>query len=309
MKINDLENDTKPSTRPSTRPRPNPAIPEPSGLQEMADPYAAEESTLIIENIAPQMNVLFLNEATDDAHLMEQKLRSRGIHITSVTDLAEAKEEWDLGVHDLLLVDHAIPIEARLALVKSSEERSRPIPTMMIFETDADQDAVLASKHGVLACVFRDSRHEYISRITTLVESQARRSNLAHTQCLPTDDEDLDVSCIDLAALADEVSGQSVDITPAYLVVLGGPDVGRTVQLDDARCFIGRDASCQLSLTDDAVSRFHASIKQLPNGITEIKDLSSSNGIYLHGKRITAAYLKGGDEVLLGKNTLIKFQR
>jgi CheY-like chemotaxis protein len=285
--------------RPITPDRPR-ATTEPEAL--------VDEPTNTDEN-EPRMYVLFLNDATTYSRLMEQELRSIGIHVTNVRDLTSALEEWNLGVHDLLLVDHSISLGIRLQLLKTSSERHHSIPAMMIFEPDADQDAIVASEHGALVCVFRDRHHEYLSRIATLIESHAKQKNFSQTEWLPSDRDEEDADEIDLLALAAEMSGVGADIAPAYLTVLAGPDVGQTVQLDATPCVIGRDASCQLCLTDDAVSRFHARVTQYPDGITVITDLNSGNGIYLHRKRIQAAYLKGGDEILVGKNTLIKFQR
>ncbi len=254
-----------------------------------------------------EMHVLFLNNATKHSNRMIAALASRGVHVTDVRDQQSVDSEWNLGIHNLLLVDHSVPIDVRLSLLRQSNKRHHSIPIMMIFDPEDDLDAALASEHGALACVFRDEEGEYLTRVAALIESYAKQCNFAVTECLPLgQDEDFAGLVLELAA---EVSGKANDIPPAYLTVLGGPDVGRTIQIDSTLCVIGRDPSCQLCLTDQAVSRFHTSVKQLPDGVTEIKDLNSSNGIFLHGKRVARAYLKGGDEILVGKNTLIKFQR
>jgi DNA-binding response OmpR family regulator len=305
MKNDYPDTDREAPTRVLTPPRPR----RPDKPRETTEPEALVDEPINKEKHQPRMYVLFLNDATTYSRLMEQELRRIGIHVTNVRDLTSALEEWNLGVHDLLLVDHSISLGTRLQLLKTSGERRRSIPAMMIFEPEADQDAVVASEHGALVCVFRDSRHEYLSRIATLIESHARQKSFSQTECLPSDRGEEDSDEIDLLALAAEVSGASADISPAYLTVLGGPDVGQTCQLDATPCVIGRDASCQLCLTDVAVSRFHARVAQYPDGIAVVTDLNSSNGIHIHGKRIQSAYLKGGDEILVGKNTLIKFQR
>jgi CheY-like chemotaxis protein len=274
-----------------------------------APPKKPINSTYEFDDDVPEMNVLFLSNGTAHSKTIARKLEEKGIQVTHVGGLKAAEEEWALDVHDLLLIDYSVPLDVRLSLLKISSERHHPIPMIMIFDRDADQDAKLASERGAMACVFRDDRKEYLSRITTLIESHASQRSFAKTQCIAVDEYLHDENAPDILSLAAEMRGGSVDIAPAYLVVLGGPDVGRTVQIDATPFVIGRDASCQLCLTDETISRFHASIRQLPDGITEIRDLGSSNGIYLHGKRIKKAYLKGGDEILFGENTLIKFQR
>jgi hypothetical protein len=64
--------------------------------------------------------------------------------------------------------------------------------------------------------------------------------------------------------------------------------------------FIGRDQSNQIILNDNMVSRRHAQLTLLDNGLVMIKDLGSSNGTYVNGKKITETYLSTGDIVKCG---------
>ena len=166
----------------------------------------------------------------------------------------------------------------------------------------------MAIERGAFACVVRDSDGEYLKRICGLIESFAEESNFVTTQALPCDPDDDAVDLADLEALAAEVRGEMLDTTAASLVVTGGPDVGKTVQLGATLAVVGRDISCQLSLTDESISRFHAIFKQYPQGAVVVRDLGSTNGTHVKGKRIKSAELEDGDEILLGKNTVIKFQ-
>jgi len=84
--------------------------------------------------------------------------------------------------------------------------------------------------------------------------------------------------------------------------------VGTVVQLDGSVCVVGRDPSCKLRLRDESISRFHSSIKQHKNGAVTIKDLNSTNGTYVGGRQRDIAELKDGDKILLGQDTLIKYQ-
>lgn len=63
---------------------------------------------------------------------------------------------------------------------------------------------------------------------------------------------------------------------------------------------IGRDASNQIVLNDNLVSRHHAQLTLLDNGQVMIKDLGSSNGTFVNGNRITECYLNTGDIVKCG---------
>ncbi len=63
---------------------------------------------------------------------------------------------------------------------------------------------------------------------------------------------------------------------------------------------IGREKSNNIVLNDTMVSRTHAELTIHNDGRTTIKDLSSSNGVFVNGKKVTAAELKQGDVVKCG---------
>ncbi|MFT7285966.1 MAG: pSer/pThr/pTyr-binding forkhead associated (FHA) protein [Halieaceae bacterium] len=74
-------------------------------------------------------------------------------------------------------------------------------------------------------------------------------------------------------------------------------------QFSEPEICIGRDASCQVVLDNQGVSRRHAIITIGDDGI-RLADLQSSNGTYLNEKRIEDAPLRDGDVIRLNKFTL-----
>ena len=116
-------------------------------------------------------------------------------------------------------------------------------------------------------------------------------------------------SAVDIAVSKTTPLGVAVQLPKPSLVVVAGPDVGAVAHLTDSMFLIGRDPSCQLQLRDESVSRFHISIKPGPDGSLIIRDLNSTNGTYITGKRIHTEKLNEGDKILLGQNTLIRFQK
>lgn len=66
---------------------------------------------------------------------------------------------------------------------------------------------------------------------------------------------------------------------------------------------VGRSSDLDLVLVEEMVSRKHAKLKVV-NGAIEIEDLSSTNGTFVNGERITSARLTEGDRVLIGSNIL-----
>src|SRR5215469_11891877 len=68
---------------------------------------------------------------------------------------------------------------------------------------------------------------------------------------------------------------------------------------------IGRSRECDIFLEDLAVSRLHATIRQLPDGGFEIEDNRSASGTFVNGMRITRYRLLEGDAVQIGASRLI----
>ena len=57
---------------------------------------------------------------------------------------------------------------------------------------------------------------------------------------------------------------------------------------------IGRSSGCELVLADDTVSRRHAELF-IEDGRWLLRDLDSSNGTWLNGRRIVEAEVRPGD--------------
>lgn len=106
----------------------------------------------------------------------------------------------------------------------------------------------------------------------------------------------------------DELHGLTADLPaspPARLERLRSWFAPRAVglppagELDRARLLIGRSSGCQLVLADDTVSRHHAEL-YVEEGRWLLRDLGSSNGTWLNGRRIVEAEVRPGDVLHLG---------
>ena len=75
------------------------------------------------------------------------------------------------------------------------------------------------------------------------------------------------------------------------------PD-GQTLRFD-ASFFIGRERGCDVELAHSQVSRRHAQVS-LVNGQWIVRDLQSSNGLFVDGQRVETAPIGHGAEIRLG---------
>ena len=84
------------------------------------------------------------------------------------------------------------------------------------------------------------------------------------------------------------------------LVVLRGRSATTALKLGDGVTTAGRHDDCQLRIKSSEVSRRHCQFFE-KNGMLLVKDLGSSNGTFLNGKKIEGQrVLEPGDELAIG---------
>lgn len=94
----------------------------------------------------------------------------------------------------------------------------------------------------------------------------------------------------------------------ASMVVIGGIDVGRTIPLSsDEPVVIGRNPNCSVVVSDDGVSWEHAEVRCEGGERYVIRDLKSTNGVFVQGHQVETHRLEEGDKVILGRQMILKF--
>jgi pSer/pThr/pTyr-binding forkhead associated (FHA) protein len=90
---------------------------------------------------------------------------------------------------------------------------------------------------------------------------------------------------------------------PALIVVLSGPDKGRTFTLPDgATTQVGRGSATATKLSDTTVSRQHCEIAC--EGMRATLTNLSENGTKVNGEKVDRHELRHGDLVTMGNTTL-----
>jgi len=88
------------------------------------------------------------------------------------------------------------------------------------------------------------------------------------------------------------------------LQVVRGRSASTTLKLTDGVTTVGRHDDCVIRIKSSQVSRRHCEIFEVAGKLT-IRDLGSSNGTFVNGKRVSGQQaLKPGDEVTVGAVTL-----
>ncbi len=79
----------------------------------------------------------------------------------------------------------------------------------------------------------------------------------------------------------------------------------RRYVLDGPVAVLGRSRECDCVLEDPNISRQHAELRQASNGDWTVRDLGSTNGVKINGRRVESARLAPGDEVTLGTTSFV----
>ena len=85
---------------------------------------------------------------------------------------------------------------------------------------------------------------------------------------------------------------------PRYVLRgVSGTTFGKTFPLFGT-VTVGRHTDCDISIPGEEISRHHAKLQVMPDGIA-VEDLGSANGTFINGKRVHQGMLKPGEELRL----------
>lgn len=97
----------------------------------------------------------------------------------------------------------------------------------------------------------------------------------------------------------DDISATRVRVAVPRFVLRGvsGAAFGKTYPVMTQQV-IGRQSDCDIAVPSEEISRRHAQVRPVPEGL-QVEDLGSSNGTFINGKRVQQGLLKPGEELRL----------
>ena len=178
-----------------------------------------------------------------------------------------------------------------------SDGRASSAPHVRV--SDAEREAALAR----LRDGFADGRltHETFShRVDEALRARADHELRRLVADLPTSGR--------LRAIAVATCRRVIRATDRWL--RGWPPVLTLPAGSQLRFTIGREPDCDMTLADETVSRWHASLERTAAGGWLLADLGSTNGTRLNGWRVTSGIpVRPGDMVSFGAATYVLSER
>ncbi len=97
----------------------------------------------------------------------------------------------------------------------------------------------------------------------------------------------------------------STEAVVAWLVVTSGPLRGEDFRLPNGTARLGMSPACEICLSGDTyISSQHAEVS-FRNGAYWLRDLNSTNGLFVNGTRASEVALNDGDQVKVGMTLLV----
>lgn len=111
-----------------------------------------------------------------------------------------------------------------------------------------------------------------------------------------------DPDLVDIDEQADDTAGVRLSLYER------GQPAGE-IALEDTRVMIGRDSDNDITIVSEYISRHHAQVVMDHDSRYWVKDLNSTNGVYVNRHKIQRCMLNDGDRIALGYHELVFHDR
>ena len=121
-------------------------------------------------------------------------------------------------------------------------------------------------------------------------------------QTMAYDFSEVDQSQTEISALLEKISEREPFLEEGLVLSFRDIQTGEEYPLPDAEATVGRSET-DINVDDPEVSRKHCLIKVFGDCVV-IVDLDSTNGTYVHGKKVKTASLEVSQQFTIGNTTL-----
>jgi diguanylate cyclase (GGDEF)-like protein len=121
------------------------------------------------------------------------------------------------------------------------------------------------------------------------------------------DDDALErTAVVNLNELRKDLGGKRQVKDRHLLIRARGAQLGQVLKLGQQVHRVGRANDCEIWLSDDGVSRRHATIS-FTSGVYSIEDTGSANGTFVGGQKVERATLRDGDLIQFGPQAVFRY--
>ena len=112
---------------------------------------------------------------------------------------------------------------------------------------------------------------------------------------------------VNLNDLRKDLGGGTRQAKDRHLLIRArGAQLGQVLKLGPQPHRVGRANDCEIWLSDDGVSRKHATVT-FENGVYSIEDTGSANGTFVGGQKVERASLRDGDLIQFGPQAVFRY--
>jgi signal transduction histidine kinase len=113
------------------------------------------------------------------ARLLQKRMERMGYHVDLAYDGEEGLRAYDVDRHDILVIDHVMPVHTGLEVIRTLARRGSLPPIIMVTGTGNEQVAVEAMKLGAGDYLVKDVDGGYLDLLPKVVEQVLEQRRLA----------------------------------------------------------------------------------------------------------------------------------
>ena len=128
--------------------------------------------------MSKSIRILYIEDDEGLARLTQKRLGRAGYTVDLAYNGAEGLAKYELGVYDVVAVDHQMPEYDGLTVIRNLAARGPLPPTIMITGTGSEQIAIEALKLGANDYIVKDLEGGYLELLPSVIEQVLKQKRL-----------------------------------------------------------------------------------------------------------------------------------